>query len=52
LGNDISLRGFIACRSGRLFLGAYARAPAADAAQLGAEIGRQLTEMAGPDFLR
>jgi len=28
------------------------RAPAADAAKLGAEIGRQLTEMAGPDFLR
>jgi hydroxymethylbilane synthase len=51
-GNELYLRALIALPDGSVIHRRDGRAPAADAAKLGAEIGRQLTEMAGPDFLR
>lgn len=51
-GNELHLRALIALPDGSVIHRREGRAPAADAAKLGAEIGRQLTEMAGPDFLR
>ncbi|HWA47866.1 MAG TPA: hydroxymethylbilane synthase, partial [Dongiaceae bacterium] len=52
VGNELHLRALIALPDGSVIHRREGRAPDADAAQLGAEIGRQLTEMAGPDFLR
>lgn len=51
-GNDLHLRALIALPDGSQIHRYGGRAPAGDAADLGAEIGRKLTELAGPDFLR
>ncbi len=51
-GKDLHLRALIALPDGSLIHRHEGRAAAADAAALGAEIGRKLTGMAGPDFLR
>ncbi len=51
-GSELYLRALIALPDGSVIHRREGRAAAADAAKLGAEIGRQLTELAGPDFLR
>jgi len=51
-GNELHLRALIALPDGSVIHRREARAPTADAADLGTEIGRRLKEMAGPDFLR
>lgn len=51
-GNELHLRALIALPDGSVIHRRAARAAAADAARLGTEVGRQLKDLAGPDFLR